>query len=423
MKRFFTVLPALALMAAAAFAAPRRQAAAPASYWDALSAYEALDLDRAESILSRLKPSDKPVDGTTEADLAADLRRRVSLARDMMGRVEKVQILDTLRVDPENFFRVFRLSPAAGSLQGADAIPAGVRPQGEYISTEAPVHVSENGDCMIFPVNDYNNPEEDNTSMFEISRLADGSWTPPEKMFSRGEIFGDGVDGYMYSPFLMPDGVTLFFAATGPQSIGGLDIFEARRDGDSFLQPANKGMPYNSPFNDYMMAVDEQTGIGWWVSDRNDSEESDEPELTVYIFAPQDLRVNYPADMENLPALALLSEFTIAADAAERLSALDMTASAGRPTREFTLALPDGRILTSMRQLGSAEARRAMGEYLDALATEAAMRDHLAAMRADYAAGNRSLSSDILAAESQLEQMKGTLTTLRNDVVRAETGR
>ncbi len=60
-------------------------------------------------------------------------------------------------------------------------------------------------------------------------------------------------------PFFMSDGVTLYYANDGDESIGGYDIFISRKGEDGFLQPQNIGMPYNSPYDDYMLAIDEVT--------------------------------------------------------------------------------------------------------------------------------------------------------------------
>ena len=102
----------------------------------------------------------------------------------------------------------------------------------------------------------------------------------------------------------MPDGVTLYFANNGENSLGGYDIFMTRRsDGDGegkeYFQPQNVGMPYNSPFNDFMMAIDEASGLGWWATDRNQIP----GKVTVYVFIPSQMRVNVEPDIRISPTL------------------------------------------------------------------------------------------------------------------------
>ena len=54
----------------------------------------------------------------------------------------------------------------------------------------------------------------------QSSRLADGSWEQPEPL---GDVLNEGGDANF--PFLMSDGVTLYFANDGENSLGGYDIF------------------------------------------------------------------------------------------------------------------------------------------------------------------------------------------------------
>ena len=81
----------------------------------------------------------------------------------------------------------------------------------------------------------------------------EAKWTAPHKL---DELDGDDAQNY---PFMLSDGITLYYAAQGEESIGGYDIFVTRYDMDEkkFLYPENLGMPFNSPANDYMLAIDE----------------------------------------------------------------------------------------------------------------------------------------------------------------------
>ena len=90
-------------------------------------------------------------------------------------------------------------------------------------------------------------------------------------------------------PFLLSDGTTLYFASDGEGSIGGYDIFVSRMNTEDgcFLRPDNLGMPFNSPANDYMMAINEVANLGWFASDRNQPQ----GKVCVYVFVPNDKRV------------------------------------------------------------------------------------------------------------------------------------
>ena len=91
-------------------------------------------------------------------------------------------------------------------------------------------------------------------------------------------------------PFIMSDGLTIYFASKGHESIGGYDLFISRYNlySDTYLNPNQLNMPFNSPFNDYMMVIDEQKGIGWFASDRYQPEDK----VCVYTFIPnQEVRL------------------------------------------------------------------------------------------------------------------------------------
>jgi len=85
-------------------------------------------------------------------------------------------------------------------------------------------------------------------------------------------------------PFVMTDGVTLYFASTGHNSLGGYDLYVTRYNlsSDSYLNPNQMNMPFNSPFNDYMMVIDEEKNVGWFATDRFLPKDS----VCVYTFIP-----------------------------------------------------------------------------------------------------------------------------------------
>ena len=61
-----------------------------------------------------------------------------------------------------------------------------------------------------------------------------------------------------------------FYYASDGEGLGGYDIFVTRynTNTDTYLVPENVGMPFNSPYNDYMYVIDEYNNLGWFASDR-----------------------------------------------------------------------------------------------------------------------------------------------------------
>ncbi|MDE6297782.1 MAG: hypothetical protein K2L89_08035, partial [Muribaculaceae bacterium] len=135
--------------------------------------------------------------------------RQISLAKNFINRVEKIEILDSISVPKTDFFKAYRLPSSAGYLEGQEGLPVKVEDV-EYVFS------NEDGDFKIWA-------EQDTTGFYNIAesiRLTDGSWSKP--VMAPPALGGGGNAEF---PFMMPDGVTLYFASDGEGSIGGYDIF------------------------------------------------------------------------------------------------------------------------------------------------------------------------------------------------------
>lgn len=361
-------------------------------------------------------------DGSETTDWTDDLRKRIDLGRSMLDRVEKIEIIDSINVPAESFYKFFRLAKSAGRFDDEIAIEKAVKSetlkQSGIVSLWSPVFMTEAGDDMIW----YGSAENGNSKMFESSRLTDGSWDKPTELFDYAGIFGDNNGSWVSYPFLMSDGVTLYFAADGDNSLGELDIFISRRDNDGFLQPSNIGMPYNSPYNDYLYAIDEENKLGWWATDRTQLKDS----VTIYTFIPQELRVNYPTDTPNLTDYAMVKSIAMTQDGDTDYDALRTRIASitgdehdnGSPN--FVFGLPGGRIITSMNQLSNNRAAMAMKEYLNAKDSYEKMKEDLAKLRQAYARQDKSAANRILSLEKELDAKKAELLRLKNRVVKLE---
>ena len=226
-------------------------------------------------------------------------------------------------------------------------------------------------------------------------------------------------------PFMMPDGVTLYFASDGEGSIGGYDIFVATRDAQSgeYLQPQNLGMPYNSPFDDYLLAIDEYNGVGWWATDRNRLGDN----ITVYLFKVNDTRVNYDPDEEetDIEDLALISDFRATQDIENDYTSLISQIREINPVKkrndQFRLPLSGGRIYVSFDDFKTVGGREAMKKYLIAKRDYDLAMGDLSTLRKEYHSNPSSeLKSKIRLIESQLEKDNNNLKNLLNEVYRAE---
>ncbi len=78
--------------------------------------------------------------------------------------------------------------------------------------------------------------------IFIAHKQPDGSWGP---LTDLGAPINTKYDED--SPFITPDGKTMYFSSTGHNSMGGFDIFKSEKTGDKWSEPVNLGVPFNTP--------------------------------------------------------------------------------------------------------------------------------------------------------------------------------
>ncbi len=339
------------------------------------------------------------------------LSSRLVLLRNMLERVEQIEIVDSLSVDSLSFFEAYRLSPQAGRILPPDAL------QSIGASGAGPLSVAympENNSEILWASTDTAGVY----SLYGAGILDDGTLDHPGPL---SDNLAEG--GSALFPFLMPDGMTLYFANNGENSLGGYDIFMTRRSDDGYYQPQNVGMPYNSPDNDFLLAIDEASGLGWWATDRNHIP----GKVTIYVFIPSQMRRNASPDDPNLAALAKLSDISLTRKPDTDYKALlekrlpaENASSANKSKPRFALDMGNGKVYTALSDFRSERARSAMLEYL---AASVALRRHLEqedALRAKYGSGDRSVADAIVRSEAETSAMRTRIASLRNSVIRLE---
>lgn len=369
-------------------------------------AFQKYDFDEAEANIDAYEAALKKARKSMPEEVA-DLRRRVMLAGNMLERVEKIVVIDSVAVDREDFFKTYRLAPASGTINSVDILPS------DFDYAEPTTVFMPESQTMMFwaTVNDDNEYQ-----LIESNKLFDGSWDSPQPVGDEINIPGDNN-----FPFLMSDGVTLYYANNGEGSIGGYDIFISRKEDDGYLQPQNIGMPYNSPYDDYLLAIDEITGVGWWATDRNQLEDS----ITIYKFIPSDLRQNYDPDANDIADKARISDFRSTweegkdyADVLKKIDRLKIDKTAKKA--EFMFAMPGGRVYTGMNDFRNPRARRLMEDYLDARRRFAESEATLAKLRLKYRNGDRSSAGTIRDLERTLNHDRQQLKNMANEIIRQE---
>jgi tetratricopeptide (TPR) repeat protein len=333
---------------------------------------------------------------------AEDELQRVRLAARMIKGVEQVAVVDSFVVDKDDFLTAFKLSPEAGTLALSQVVTQGVD------------YTNERGNKRIATVG----LDDSHKGLTSSIRLLN-DWSQPELITSLVQ------DANVNYPFLLPDGITLYYAADGEGSMGGYDIFMTRYDSetDTYLRPDHVGMPFNSPANDYMMAIDENRQLGWFVSDRYQPE----GKVCVYVFVPAETKQVYDyddTDEDLLIRVASLSDIRSTwtdADAVrqaqERLAqAGQTTAAAAKRQADFTFVVTDAHICHTLDDFTSAEAARLYREYAQKERDLQQIRQSLAEKRRLFAAGQTALAPSMLDLENRAEDMVGELEALANEV-------
>lgn len=196
----------------------------------------------------------------------------------MTSATQKIIFIDSIVVDKTTFLDYYQLSPETGSIHKSDDFWR----KSNYSGKDT--YVNLNGFRNKCYISEY----KDTLCNLYESNLYGEEWSQPKEL--KG-IADTALYKHLNYPYMMPDGYTFYFAATGNESIGGYDIFVTRYDSSSgnFLKAENIGMPFNSTSNDYMYVIDDFNNIGWFATDRNQPN----GKVCVYTFIPNETRKTY----------------------------------------------------------------------------------------------------------------------------------
>lgn len=342
-----------------------------------------------------------------------EMTSRLVTMRNMLDRVERIEIVDSIDVDSATFFQYYRLSPSAGRILAPEAVE---RMVGRNVADFSPAYMPETRNELF-----WSSKSDEGYTLMGAGILDDGTLDHP------GELLPDWEAESTAFPFLMNDGMTLYFASDGEGSIGGYDIFMTRRSAEGdFFKPQNIGMPYNSPDNDFMLAIDESSGLGWWATDRNHVP----GKVTIYVYLPSEVRSNVEAGSPDIEALAKLNNIALTREPGKDYKALlagklperrndNETASVTR----FELAAPNGRIYTAIEDFQNSSARSAMLEALGLEIELNKLLDSLNALRERFRKGDGSVRESILDYEAQEDSLRTRIKQARNKAVRLESSK
>ncbi len=332
----------------------------------------------------------------------------------MLRGTERITIVDSMVVDSNDFFKCFRLSEGAGTIAHPTRFLFEDTPKG----CGQAAYLNDFEDAVIFAA-----PDTAGILKLFAAHSTSQGWGTPMQL----DGIGSAADVQDF-PFLMPDGVTLYFAAQGEESLGGYDIFVTRHSNESgkYLKAENVGMPFNSPANDYLMVIDEATRLGWFVSDRNQPA----GKVCIYCFVPNASREVYDMTAENEAAIRRLARIDRiaesrtdkqeAAAAMKRLAGLDLHRR-HKSTGSHHFVINDDVVYGSLNDFRSEEARQQAAIVLStATRLEEATRQ-LQRLRGQYARNrHEAFAAEIEHLEQEVAQLRPTLRTAEKAMRKAE---
>ncbi len=347
---------------------------------------------------------------TEEAELRLDL---IKNALRMMERVENVQIIDSIVVDKQDFLSVYTLSEEMGTF--STYVDFFQEP-----NVQSSVFMNQKGDKIYYakPV------EEGQYELFNKSRLID-KWAD-EKLLA---INSDTPCNNNY-PFVMPDGITIYFASQRNGSLGGYDLFVTRynTNSDTYLTPEQLGMPFNSPYNDYMIVYDEVKDLGWFVSDRFQPE----GQVCVYLFIPNKEHSRVEADdievkRSRAAIHAIKDSWAERNNYAELIQLAHQDIPYGKPMieKDFEFVVQDDKVYYTWDDIKSSEAKSTYRKVVALKKEITALEKDLSTMRIDYMNASNTkrkeqIGENILNSEEKLNNLLPQVVELEKQARNAE---
>jgi outer membrane protein OmpA-like peptidoglycan-associated protein len=102
--------------------------------------------------------------------------------------------------------------------------------------------------------------------IWKVAVNADGSFGKPENLGSK--VNSEGNESF---PFIADDNSTLYFASSGKQGLGGLDVFQI--DLSKGGEAVNLGKPVNTEKDDFGFTFNKAKNLGFYSSNRNGNDD------------------------------------------------------------------------------------------------------------------------------------------------------
>ena len=320
----------------------------------------------------------------------------------MIRGVEQVMIIDSIVVDKADFVSYYRLGSEAGRLLTTREFYGRQNDGNALFKTELQDRIYYS---QVLP--------NDSTLSLVSSQKYNEQWSAPTIL---PDNINEAGSNCAY-PFVMPDGITIYYASDCEDSFGGYDIFVTRHDteDDIYFTPENIGMPFNSPYNDYMYAIDEFNNLGWFASDRYQPE----GKVCIYMFIPNESKTVYSFENTDKVQLAKLAQIhsikdtwmnlTEVREAQSRLASINDASVSVSPQHEFEFVIDDEHTYYQLTDFTSPQAREAFIRYRQLENAYQETVTNIEQLRNQYADGNSALKDRLKSGIQQGEQKEKEL--------------
>ena len=325
-----------------------------------------------------------------EIEAFEKLRDQSKTAARLLTNCEDIQIIDSVIVDKKNFLEKYPiLSEESGTvfeLNGLSSYQNQLQDKRYYVKMD----------------------DKKKYHIYSQTKLMD-NWSDETRLNLPVDVLSD--DNY---PFVLSDGITIYYASTGLGSIGGYDLFITRYNSTSetYFKSEQLGMPFNSPYNDYMMAIDEHNGVGYFATDRFQPEDK----VIIYTFIPNKEKTIIQTEDENyLIDRAKITSIKQSQKKGVDYKSLLLQIKADRQksqeviTKEFEFVINDNTVYNKLDDFRNPAAKQSFIQYQDLSKQLATLNNQLEENRKAYAEGNtaqkNNLTKSILADEKKSENL------------------
>lgn len=344
----------------------------------------------------------------------AEMTRKEKYDRKLQA-IERVTFIDSVILPKSQLFDIISLGGENGSVHLCNNFFAENKniTKSEY---DALRDMKAAGDCSLFrsQLGDkiiFTTPIDTFATlrMFASERYGD-TWSKP--VLLNGLTDSASVN----YPYMLSDGVTLYFASKDEEGLGEYDIYMTRWDEDSksFYKPENIGMPFNSESNDYLYVIDEFNQLGWFASDRGLGTDS----VCLYTFIPTDSRRIYNAqeyEYELLVGLANIKSirdtWTDKNEVSKALARLESVKKTAKrcSSKDFEFIINDNIVYTNVSQFIHKNSLPLVEKWIEMKSSLENLIDRLNTLRLKYMKSSSEvkteLSTDITKLEANYENL------------------